>query len=43
MGLLKEKTRYRPCRSEVVLAWIFTVLAVAAVAADVLLRLWREL
>ena len=32
MGLLKEKTSYRPSRPEVVLAWVFTGAAGLAVA-----------
>ncbi len=39
MGFLKEKTSYRPTRSEIALAWVFT-LAAAAVVAWKVFRPW---
>jgi hypothetical protein len=41
MGLLKEKSPYRPTRRETVLAWIVTAASGAAVAWFVLGRLLR--
>ncbi|GJM44363.1 MAG: hypothetical protein DHS20C21_12050 [Gemmatimonadota bacterium] len=41
MGLLKEKTKYRPTRAEVTLAWVFTA-ASGAVAAWWILTAWLQ-
>ena len=38
MGLLKEKTTYRPTAPEKILGWIFTALAGAAVAFWLIVR-----
>jgi hypothetical protein len=42
VGLLKEKTSYRPTRREKVLAWIFTIAACAAVGGYLLRELLRR-
>ena len=39
MGFLKEKTGYRPTRTETALAWVFTGAAGLVVAAWIL-RAW---
>ena len=43
MGLLKEKSSYRPTRLEKISAWVFTVGACAAVGWYVLRELLRRL